>query len=224
MTLSATTPSPSRGLFLVLEGGEGAGKSTQARFLAEWLEERGIRCRLSREPGGTPVGEEIRRVLLEHRELAIPSETELLLMLAARAAFVRNVVTPALESGKVMIADRFEYSTFVYQGVARGLGVEEVRKLNFFATGGVTPDLTVVLDVSSSVGTERQRREGKERDRIEGEGGGFLERVRMGYRALAEDDPRAEVVEGGGKPEEVFETIVRILQARFPELFAPTTG
>ena len=163
-------------------------------------------------------------MLLDQRGLAIPAETELLLMLAARAAFVREVVTPALEAGVVMIADRFEYSTFVYQGMARDLGVDVVRQLNSFATGGVSPDLTVVLDLPADEGLERQRQEGKEQDRIEGEGAGFLERVRMGYRELAERDPRAEIVEGGGEPGEVLGAIVRLLRTRFPEPFARATG
>jgi dTMP kinase len=212
------------GLFLVLEGGEGVGKTTQARLLARWLKEAGVPHTLSREPGGTPVGEAIRRVLLEERELEMPAETELLLMLAARAAFVREVVRPALERGEVVVADRFEYSTFVYQGVARGIGIERTRELNAFAAGGTAPDLVLVLDVPADEGRDRQRRVGKEADRIEGEGTEFLERVHRAYRALAAADPNAELVPAAADVEEVHGAVLRILAHRFPEPFGPAEG
>jgi dTMP kinase len=213
-----------RGLFLVLEGGEGAGKTTQARLLAEWLAERGVPHRLSREPGGTPVGEGIRKLLLDHRELSVPPEAELLLVLAARAAFVREVVRPTLERGRIMLSDRFELSTFVYQGIARGLGVERVRDLNRFATGGLSPDLTIVLDVTPEEGRVRQRREGKAEDRIEGEGDAFLERVGAGYRELAAADPDAELVPASAGEREVHRRVVEALLRRFPELSADPEG
>jgi dTMP kinase len=212
------------GLFLVLEGGEGAGKTTQARLLARWMEARGIPHRLAREPGGTPVGERIRELLLEQRELAVPSETELLLMLAARAAFVRDVVRPSLARGEVMLADRFEYSTFVYQGMARGLGLERVRALNTFATGGLTPDLVIVLDVPEDEGRRRQRAEGKEEDRIEGAGAHFLQQVARGYRELSAEDPGAVLVAASGEPEAVHRSVLEVLVSRFPEPFGPSAG
>lgn len=212
------------GVFVALEGGEGVGKTTQARLLARWMEERRIPYRIAREPGGTPVGEAIREILLEDRAIAMPPETELLLMLAARAAFVREVVRPTLERGEVMVADRFEYSTFVYQGLARGLGLERVRALNAFATGGLTPDLVLVLDLPATQGNARQRRGGKPADRIEGEGGPFFQRVVEGYRELAAEDPAAELIAAAGDPDQVHRAIVAVLEERAPEPFRSRKG
>jgi len=213
-----------RGLFLVLEGAEGAGKSTQARLLEDWLRERGVPRQVAREPGGTPVGEAIRGVLLDAVDLEVPAETELLLMLAARAAFVRQVVEPALARGEVLVADRFELSSFAYQGGGRGLDLTEIRRLNDFATGGLRPDLTLVLDLPVSAGRERQRAAGKTRDRIEEEGSRFLDRVRNAYRALAEEDPRVLLVDAAPPPEVVQEVLRGLLEARFPEHFPPLRG
>jgi dTMP kinase len=145
-------------------------------------------------------------------------------MLAARAAFVREVVRPALDRGRVMLADRFEYSTFVYQGIARGLGVDRAREMNRFATGGLSPDLVIVLDVPTDEGLERRRREGKGDDRIEAEGGAFMERVRAGYRELCGGDPKAELVRATGNPDEVHAAIRSLLMDRFPEPFGRAEG
>ena len=212
------------GLFLVLEGGEGVGKSTHALLLAEWLTSRGIPVHSAREPGGTPLGEAVREVLLHQGGLDIPAESELLLMLAARAAFVRDVVRPALERGEVMLADRFEYSTFVYQGIGRGLGLERARELNSFATGGLRPDLVVVLDLPPERAAARRRLAGRMEDRIEGEGEAFLTRIHEGYRTVAAADPRAVLVDGDGSPDEVQNRIREVLRARFPEPFGSTQG
>jgi dTMP kinase len=217
-------PSSRPGLFIVLEGGEGAGKTTQAQRLGAWMTELGVPFTAAREPGGTQVGEAIRDLLLERKALRMPAETELLLMLAARAAFVREVVRPALDRGRVMLADRFEYSTFVYQGIARGLGVDRAREMNRFATGGLSPDLVIVLDVPTDEGLERRRREGKGDDRIEAEGGAFMERVRAGYRELCGGDPKAELVRATGNPDEVHAAIRSLLMDRFPEPFGRAEG
>jgi dTMP kinase len=214
----------SPGRFVVLEGVEGAGKSTQVRLLSTWLEARGVPHLAAREPGGTDVGEAIRQVLLERREMDVPAETELLLMLAARAAFVRHVVRPALADGRVVIADRFDFSTFAYQGYGRGLDLDEVRRLNAFATGGLRPDLYVVLDLPVGEGTARQQREGKERDRIEREGPAFLERVREGYHALCTGEGHARVVDARGAPEVVHGRIRGLLEGAFPETFGDHRG
>jgi len=215
---------PERGLFIVLEGGEGSGKTTQAALLADWLNGLGMPHRLGREPGGTPVGEAIRGLLLEERDLEMPAQTELLLMLAARAAFVQGVVQPALDRGEVMVADRFEYSTFVYQGIGRGLGLERTRELNRFATGGIEPDLVLVLDVPPDEGVRRQREGGKVADRIEEEGEDFMARIREGYRKLAAADPVAHVVPARGEAMELHLVIRQILRRRFPEPFGPPEG
>jgi dTMP kinase len=207
------------GLFLVLEGVEGVGKTTQARLLLEWMEGLGLPACLAREPGGTPAGEAIREILLARDGLEIQAETELLLMLAARAAFVREVVRPLLGDGGIMLADRFETSTFAYQGFGRGLPLEEVRRLNRFATGGLQPDLVMVLDLPWEEGRARQQREGKTADRIESGGDAFLSRVRDGYRRLARDGNNVVLVDGSASPERVQGEIRHILRARFPETF-----
>jgi len=210
------------GRFVVLEGGEGVGKSTHALLLTEWFTSLGLSFTCAREPGGTRLGEAVREVLLHHRDLDIPAESELLLMLAARAAFVRDVVRPALERGEIMLADRFEYSTFVYQGIGRGLGLERARELNAFATGGVRPDLVVVLDLSPE--RAAARRVGRREDRIEGEGQAFLARIHEGYRTVAARDDHAVLVDADGTPEEVQTRIRQVLKDRLPEPFGSTEG
>ena len=213
-----------QGLFLVLEGVEGVGKTTQARFLLEWMEGLGLPARLAREPGGTPAGEAIREVLLDRKGLTMGAETELLLILAARAAFVREVVRPLLDSGGIMLADRFETSTFAYQGFGRGIPLEKVRQLNRFATGGLRPDLVLVLDLPWEEGQARQQREGKVADRIESAGGAFLARVREGYRQLAQDGGDVVLVDGRASPKQVQEEMRGILRVRFPETFDLSRG
>lgn len=213
-----------QGLFLALEGIEGVGKTTQARLLLEWMEGLGLRARLGREPGGTSAGEAIREVLLDREGLTMGAETELFLILAARAAFVREMVRPLLESGGIMLADRFETSTFAYQGFGRGIPLEEVRQLNRFATGGLRPDLVLVLDLPWEEGRARQEREGKVADRIESAGDAFLARVREGYRRLAQDGGDVVLVDGRASPERVQEEIRGILRVRFPETFDLTRG
>jgi dTMP kinase len=213
-----------RGRFIVLEGGEGAGKSTQAALLPAWLTAAGVRHRVAREPGGTPVGEAVRSVVLGRTDLDMPPESELFLILAARAAFVRDVVRPALEAGEVVVADRFALSTLAYQGYGRGLNLADVRHAVTLATGGLEPDLYVVLDVPVSLGAERQRHGGKRPDRIEGEGDAFLRRVRNGYLELAEREAHVRVLSGEGAPEEVHARIRRLLASEMPEAFGASLG
>ena len=214
----------SKGFFLALEGVEGAGKTTQARLLGEWLTSEGVPHRVAREPGGTPVGEAIRRVLLDAPELEVPAETELLLMLAARAAYVRDVVRPVLNRGEVMVSDRFELSTFAYQGLARGLGLERVRALNAFATGGLSPDLTVVFDVSVSQGRQRQGAAGKAHDRMEREDAAFLDAVGRAYRDLAATEADIVLLDGAGSEAEVQGRLRHLVAARLPEPFHSARG
>lgn len=208
------------GFFLVFEGVEGAGKSTQAARLAARLSAAGIPHRVVREPGGTVVGERIRETVLDP-ELDPAPETELLLMLAARAEFVRRLVEPALERGEVVLADRYEMSTFAYQAMARGLGLERVRKLNRFATGGRKPDVTFLLDVDAEVGRRRVAGEG---DRLERAGQGFHAAVTRAYRQLADTEPGVVPVDGGGEPATVEARIVAVLVDRWPERFGSLVG
>jgi dTMP kinase len=206
-----------RGLFIVVEGVEGAGKTTQVSLLLDWLRAQGVPAVRAREPGGTPVGEAVREVLLERRELDVGPESELLLMLAARAAFVRDVVAPALREGKVMVSDRFDFSTFAYQGYGRGLPLDRIRVLNDFATGGLRPDLVLVLDLPAGQGRARQIGAGKEEDRIEAAGVDFLDRVAAGYRTLGAEEPHARLVDATPEVEVVQEALRRILVDHFPE-------
>jgi dTMP kinase len=198
-------PAPA-GLFIVFEGAEGSGKSTQAGRLAEWLKRQNIRCRLTREPGGTPLGERIRSLLLHGADMA--PETELLLMLAARAAHVQEVIEPAVARGEIVVCDRYELSTFAYQGLARGLGLERVRAANAMATHGRKADLTVVLDVGATEGQARRMRSGQDRDRIEREDTNFHARVAEAYRLLASTEPAVALVDGTCSEEAVQASIL----------------
>ena len=209
-----------RGWFVVLEGVEGAGKSTQARMLGEWMEACGIPFTLTREPGGTEVGDAIRNVVQDRSELTIPPETELLLYLAARAAFVKEVALPVLERGELLIADRFSLSTYAYQGYGRGLDLDEVRRMDRFASGGLAPDIYLVLDLPVEEGRARQRAAGKRADRLEGSGEAFLEAVGRGYRELAGRDGRIRIVDALGTPLEVHNRVREILRRELPATFA----
>lgn len=207
-------------MFIVLEGAEGSGKSTQVRLLGDWLAEQGIPHVLTREPGGTKVGEQIRDILLHGAD--IPAQTELLLMNAARAVFVNDVVKPALASGKVVVADRFWLSSLAYQGYGRGLPLEDVRRICAFAAQGADPDLTIVLDVSQE--ESEARRVGRGADRIERAGTEFHQRVVGAYRLLPQTEANVELISGAGSPAEVSERIRAILRTRLPETFGRITG
>ena len=214
----------SRARFIVVEGVEGAGKTTQVRLLSSWMTALGIAHVSAREPGGTGVGEAIRGVLLAQRDEDVPAETELLLMLGARAAFVRGVVEPALSRGEIVLADRFELSTFAYQGYGRGLDLDDIDRLNTFATGGLAPDLTIVMDLPVAEGASRQAQEGLEPDRIEGEGAAFLERVRRGYQELSSRRDRIRMIDARGEAEVVHSRLRGALAEAFPETFSVPTG
>ncbi len=204
---------------MVLEGVEGAGKSTQARLLGEWLDSCGIPFTLAREPGGTDVGEAIRHVVLDQPELSIPPETELLLYLAARTAFVQEVALPVLERGELLIVDRFSLSTYAYQGYGRGLDLDEVRRMDRFASGGLAPDVYVVLDLPVEEGKARQKAAGKRKDRLESSGEVFLEAVGRGYRELARMDESVRLVDARGTPLEVHTRVREVLRRELPETF-----
>jgi dTMP kinase len=218
------TARPGRGLFLVVEGVEGAGKSTQVALLSGWLDARGVSHIATREPGGTAIGEALRSLVLDRTDLTVPPESELLVILAARAAFVQEVVRPALERGELVLSDRYELSTFAYQGWGRGLDLAEVRRLSAFATGGLSPDVYLLLDLSVQEGAHRQRRQGKGADRFEGAGEAFLSRVRQGYLALAGTEPNVQRVDASGTADAVHRQLTAALQARFPETFGPLDG
>jgi len=178
------------GYFIVFEGGEGAGKSTQERLLAEALARRGLTVVRTREPGGTPAGEEIRRVVLSPEFAGLDPRAEALLFAAARGEHVARVIRPALERGEVVICDRYLDSSVAYQGFARGLGPARVRDLSLWATGDLLPDLTVVLDIDPSEGLGRF----EQRDRLEAEPLDYHQQVRAAFLTLAEQEPARYLV------------------------------
>jgi dTMP kinase len=205
----------SRGWFITFEGGEGTGKSTQIEMLAGHLRGQGLTVVVTREPGGTPVAEAVRAVLLDP-SLAPDGLTELFLLEAARRDHVEHVIRPAVERGRVVLSDRFADSSTVYQGMVRGVGVERVVELNRIATGGLDPDVTVVLDFDHESGLQRARSRNAEGDgsesRLDDEPSAFHRRVREGFLQLAENEPeRVRVVSAEGPHEEVFARVLAAL-------------
>ena len=199
------------GWFIVFEGGEGAGKSTQEALLAQWLAEQGHSVVRTREPGGTPAGEAIRAVLLGNEYTGLSDRAEALLFAAARGEHVAQVIQPALEQGSIVICDRYLDSSVAYQGYGRDLGVDRVRDLSMWATGGLVPDLTILLDVDPSVGLSRV----ESPDRLESEPIEYHEAVRAGFLDIASKDPsRYLVVDASGSKDE----IAAIISARVSEL------
>lgn len=177
-----------RGRFITVEGIEGAGKSTHIPAIRAFLEARGHRVLMTREPGGTPVGEQIRKLLLEPRGEGMEADTELLLMFAARAEHVGRVIRPALAAGSWVLCDRFTDATFAYQGGGRGIEAARIEALEDWVQGGLRPDLVLILDVSPATGMARIGDRGR-RDRIEGEDMDFFERIRQSYLTRAARHP-----------------------------------
>jgi len=221
---AAKTPSnakdslKSRGFFITLEGIDGSGKTTQFRRLVQYLRRRGYKVRATREPGGTPLGEKVRAMLLASQDHLSPL-TELALFYAARAQHIEDVIRPALERGEVVVSDRFNDCSFVYQGYARGLGPGVVRLLDRAICGALQPDLTLVLDLDERVALERafrrESRRGAKQSRFEAEGLEFQERVRQGYRALARREPeRVHLIAADQRPKEVEAEIQRVVDEK----------
>ncbi len=200
-----------RARFVVFEGGEATGKSTQAARLAQR-----IGAVLTREPGDTPAGKAIRALLLDPATAGLDDRTEALLMAADRAQHVAEVVRPALAAGRHVVSDRYVGSSLAYQGFGRGLPVDEVRRLSAWATRGLEPDLVVLLEVPPAVAASRV---GDRPDRLEAAGEEFHRRVGAGYRALAAADPaRWAVVDGGGDPDAVEAAVWAVVAERCPDL------
>ncbi|HEY8475519.1 MAG TPA: dTMP kinase [Chloroflexota bacterium] len=201
-----------RAIFIALEGPEGAGKTTQAEMLVRRLREAGWRVVLVREPGGTDLGERLRALLL-HRGTTLSARAETLLYLAARAQLVDEVLRPALQRGDVVVSDRFEASTLAYQGYGRGLPLPDVRRVLPFASQGIQPDLTILLDLPAEQGLSRKAQRAEQWNRFEEETLAFHERVRAGYRREAAKDPRRWVVLPATAPiEELSERIWRLVR------------
>jgi dTMP kinase len=196
------------GILVTFEGIEGSGKSTQIALAEKYLEERGYRCLVTREPGGTPLGEEIRAFLLEKNDLRIDPLAELLLIEADRAQHVREVISPALAEGRMILCDRFTDATVAYQGYGRGMDMAFIETMNQRATNGLIPQCTIVLDCSVEKGMARAGGE----DRFEREGHLFHEKVREGYLRIAQQEPqRVKVVSAEGTQEAIHNEIRSIL-------------
>lgn len=210
----------SRAPFITFEGTEGCGKSTQVQRLAARFEKSGVPFLLTREPGGTAIGETIRELLqFAPHGFGMTPQTELLLFEASRAQLVREIIAPALDRGSCVISDRFFDSTTVYQGIARKLDPGVVEQLNAFAVGDVRPDITFVLDVDATTAHARMQQTVRRPDRMETEPLEFYERVREGYRQLAAREPkRVVLLDGSEAPDKIDNRIWEMIHARFPEI------
>ncbi len=201
-----------KGRLITLEGSEGAGKSSLIRYLREWLEQRGETVVCCREPGGTPTGEAIRRILLDRKRAGMLAHTELLLMFASRAQLLAEVILPALESGKTVICDRFVDASYAYQGGGRGLPEADIAKLEKMVLGQLQPNLTLLLDVPVRLGLKRARRTGKP-DRFESEQQAFFERVRKAYLLRAGQYPeRIAIIDSAGNQNSVRKQVIAKLE------------
>lgn len=201
-----------RGKFLTIEGTEGVGKSTNLIFVRDWLLEHGIEVVVSREPGGTPLAEEIRGLLLAKRDEKVDETAELLLVFAARAQHLQQVIKPALERGSWVLCDRFTDATYAYQGGGRGLNTAIIAQLESLVQGEIKPDLTLILDIDVERGLNRARQRG-ELDRFESEAISFFERVRSAYRERAEAAPeRYALVDAGQALPAVQDDITQVLE------------
>lgn len=202
--------------FFSLEGIDGSGKSTQIDMLIKVLEAKGYSVVKLREPGGAKISEKIRELLLDPAYKGIMSdETELLLYNAARAQVIAEIIRPALAEGKIVIADRFAWSTFAYQGFARGLGAEKVQRLTELTCGDCFPELTVVLDISVQCSRERTCKRGEAPDRLESEKADFFERVRQGYLTAAKDYPDVvAAINAERDPESIHQEMVQLILDR----------
>lgn len=195
-------------MFITLEGPEGSGKTTQARVLHQHFRERGRAAMLVREPGGTPLGDKLRDILMFGNDLGISPRAELLLFIAARAQLVDQVIRPHLETGETVICDRYADSTLAYQGYGRALSIPEIKAINHFATGGLVPDLTLILDIPPEIGLARNQKGEPAVDRFEQESLEFHRRVRKGYLEVAKAEPNRCIVIDATRPaEQVWETI-----------------
>jgi dTMP kinase len=201
--------------FITLDGLDGSGKTSQQALLASWLRDRGIEVVTCRDPGSTPAGDAVRAILLDRHDLALAPTTEMLLYMAARAQLVAEVVRPALARGAWVVADRFLLANVVYQGHAGGLGRDTVLTVGAVATGGLAPDLTIVLDVDLATAAHRLDRP---LDRLERRGDEYRRRVREGYLTEARAAPeRVVVIDGAAAAATVTERIVAEVVRRFPE-------
>jgi dTMP kinase len=206
-----------RGRFITFEGAEGVGKSTQIVRAAALLQARGLDPVVTREPGGTPLAEQLRRFVLEPQDGPVDPSTELLLIFAARANHVATVIRPALRRGRWVLCDRFTDATVAYQGGGSGMNEAWIRQLARIAHPRLLPDLTLLLDADPSVAMERLAGRGGRADRFEAEGSAFFERVRRRYLAIAAAEPgRVRVIDAAAGEGEVADAVARAIDAAFP--------
>jgi len=212
MTQGEHPQNADRGRFITLEGGEGAGKTSNLHAITQWLRERGIDHIVTREPGGTPLAEDIRALLLSHHEERMCEMTELLLIFAARAQHLDQVIRPALNAGKWVVSDRFTDATYAYQGGGRGLNQHTIASLESLVQGALRPDLTVILDLDPLVGLERARKRAS-LDRFEQEKLEFFDRVRASYCERAAAEPgRCVLIDASRTLYEVQSDVLRALE------------
>lgn len=204
-------------MFITFEGPEGSGKTTQIKALEAHLRQAGLNVLTTREPGGTPIGDQVRAVLTSLENTAMHPRTEILLFLSARAQLVEQLIRPALRDGKVVICDRYADSTLAYQGYGHGYDRAQLRQLLEFATGGLWPDLTLLLDVNPVEGLKRKRT-GGEWNRLDAYEVAFHQRVRAGYLEMAAGEPaRWVVVDASGQFEQVQQAIRQVVLERLPK-------
>ena len=203
------------GLFITMEGTDGAGKSTQLKLLNDYLKKKGFNVVLVREPGSTNIGEKIRNIILDIENKEMNCMTEALLYAASRAQLVNQVIVPELKKGSIVICDRFVDSSIVYQGIARNIGIDIIKKINNIATGGLIPDITFFLDLAPDKAIERKK-EQKELDRLESEKDYFYKKVYEGYKILIEQNSeRIKVINALQSIDEVHKNIIDNLEKMF---------
>lgn len=210
-------------MFITFEGPDGSGKSTQIKLLTTYLQNKGWSVITTREPGGTPIGDQIRACLHDVNNTAMTPSAELLLYSASRAQLVGELIRPALAQGQIVLCDRYADSTLAYQGHGRGLDLASLHQITHFATGGLQPDLTLLLDLDVEAGLARRQSGGEEMNRLDREAVAFHQRVRQGYFQLVQADPQRWVVIDADRPVEAVQVEIRelvrgrIRQARFCE-------
>ena len=205
------------GSLITFEGIDGSGKSTQIQMLEHEFNKLGIEYKTFREPGGTELSEKIRAILLDKENIELISTSESLLFAAARAQLTAEKIKPAIEKGEFVICDRFTDSTIAYQGYGRGLDIKQLEEINYIATGGLTPDITFILDISPEAAAVRMEAEAS--DRMEETGVDFFRRIRGGYRQIKDQNPnRYRLINGEQSSENVFKEIKEIIIKQFEEV------
>ncbi|POH75426.1 dTMP kinase [Arthrobacter glacialis] len=215
------TSAPSPGLFIAFEGGDGAGKSTQTALLTTFLTQTGRTVVRTREPGGTPIGEKLRSLVLDHGQGEIDAKTEALIFAAARAAHATQVIAPAVARGEVVISDRYADSSIAYQGAGRGLGIDTIVQLNDWATSGLWPDLTVLLDVTPAAGRSRRTEGDAQEDRLESEPDAFHATIRAAFLERAAAHPNHYLVLPAG---DAIPELAQAIEQRVTALLAQNSA